>query len=37
VGEPYPHWAAPGHAETRVHFPGSWVRWAGGEILPARA
>jgi hypothetical protein len=37
MGDAYPHWGAPGHAEARVPFSGSWVRWAGGKIPLARA
>jgi hypothetical protein len=37
MGDAYLHRGAPGHAEARVPFPGSWVRWTGGEIPPACA
>jgi hypothetical protein len=37
MGDAYPHRGAPGHAEARVPFPGSWVRRTGDKISSAHA
>jgi hypothetical protein len=37
MADAYSHRGAPGHAEARVPFSGSWVGQTGGEISSTRA